>query len=93
MNIFLSQNIFSPLSQVKSAGNDTLPPSIPNIGVFLTMATTSYASMIYYNFLHVASAQINEAKYFIISHIAYRYTCMKNTVTLVYSFIIRATFD
>ena len=40
------------------------------------MATTSYASVIYY-FLHVASPRINEAKYFIISHIACRYTCIK----------------
>ena len=32
--------------------------------------------MIYY-FLHVASPRINEAKYFIISHIACRYTCIK----------------
>ena len=40
------------------------------------MATTSYVSMIYY-FLHVASPWINEAKYFIISHIPCRYTCIK----------------
>ena len=32
--------------------------------------------MIYY-FLHVVSPRINEAKYFIISHIACRYTCIK----------------
>ena len=51
--------------------------------VFLqTMANTSYASVIYY-FLHVASSRINEAKYFIISHIACWYTCIKNTVALV----------
>ena len=40
------------------------------------MVTTSQASVIYY-FLHVASPRINEAKYFIISHIACRYTCIK----------------
>ena len=40
------------------------------------MATTSYASVIYY-FLHVASPRSNEAKYFIISHIACCYTCKK----------------
>ena len=40
------------------------------------MATTSYASVIYY-FLHVASQRFNEAKYFIISHITCRYTCIK----------------
>ena len=48
------------------------------------MATTSYASVIYY-FLHVASPRINEAKYFIISHIACRYTCIKKNSS--FSFI------
>ena len=42
------------------------------------MATTSYVSVIYY-FLHVASPRINEAKYFTISHIACRYTCIKHS--------------
>ena len=42
----------------------------------MTMATTSYASVIYY-FLHVASPRIDEAKYFIISYTACRYTCIK----------------
>ena len=40
------------------------------------MTTTSYASVICY-FLHVASPRINEVKYFIISHIACRCTCIK----------------
>ena len=40
------------------------------------MATTSYASVAYY-FLHMASQRFNEAKYFIISHITCRYTCIK----------------
>ena len=47
------------------------------IAVFLkTLATTSYTSLVYY-VLHVASPRINEAKYFIISHVACKYTCIK----------------
>ena len=46
------------------------------------MAATGYASAIF-KFLHVVSPRINEAKYFIISHVACRYTCIKNTVALV----------
>ena len=42
--------------------------------VFLkTLATTSYASLVYY-VLHVASPQINDAKYFIILHVACKFT-------------------
>ena len=37
-----------------------------------------------YLFLHVASQRINEAKYFIISHIACRYTCIKTHSSLSY---------
>ena len=43
-----------------------------------TLATTSYASLVYY-VLHVASPQINEAKYFIISRVACKYTCIKHS--------------
>ena len=40
------------------------------IPVFLkTLATTSYALLVYY-VLHVASPGINKTKYFIISHVA-----------------------
>ena len=47
------------------------------IPVFLkTLATTSYALLVYY-VLHVASPQINEAKYFIISHVACKHICIK----------------
>ena len=47
------------------------------IPVFLkTLATTSYALLVYY-VLHVASPRINEAKYFIILHVARKYTCIK----------------
>ena len=53
--------------------NDTLLLSVPDTGV---PATTSYASLVYY-VLHVASPPINEAKYFIISHVACKYTCIK----------------
>ena len=48
-----------------------------SIQVFLkTLATTSFALLVYY-VLHVASPQINEAKYFIISHVACKFTCIK----------------
>ena len=47
------------------------------------LATTSYALLVDY-VLHVASPRINEAKYFIISHVACRYTCIK---TQQFSFI------
>ena len=47
------------------------------ISVFLkTLATTSYALLVYY-VLHVASPRINEAKYFVISRVASKYTCIK----------------
>ena len=47
------------------------------IPVFLkTLATNSYALLVYY-VLHVASPRINEANYFIISHVACKYTCIK----------------
>ena len=54
------------------------------IPVFLkTVATTSYALLVFY-VLHVASPRINEANYFIISHVAcIKYTCIKNTAALV----------
>ena len=42
------------------------------------MTITSYAYVIYY-YSHVASQRINEANYFIISHIACRYTCIKHS--------------
>ena len=49
------------------------------IPVFLkTLATTSYALLVYY-VLHVASPRINEAKYFIILHVACKYTRIKHT--------------
>ena len=41
-----------------------------------TLATTSYGLLVYY-VLHVASPRINEAKYFIISRVACKYTCIK----------------
>ena len=34
------------------------------------------ALLVYY-VLHVASPRVNEAKYFIISHVACKYTCIK----------------
>ena len=49
-----------------------------------TLATTSYTLLVYY-VLHVASPRINEAKYYIISHVAYTYTCIKNTAAIVLS--------
>ena len=53
------------------------------IPVFLkTLATASYALLVYY-VLHVASPRINEAKHFIILHVACKYTCIKNTAVLV----------
>ena len=69
-------------SDLKSVGKDALPLSMPKTGVFIEMATSCYASVIYY-FLLVASQRINEAKYFIISHIACRYTSITNKVALV----------
>ena len=62
--------------------NDTLLPSIPNTRVLKTLATTSYAFLVYY-VLHVASPRINEAKYFIILHVACKYTCIENTEALI----------
>ena len=63
-------------------GNDTLLLLIPNTGVFKELATTTYASLFYY-VLHVASPNINDKKYFIISRVACKYTCIKNTTALV----------
>ena len=80
--IFLTQNIFSHLLQVESAGNDTLPLSIHNTGVFIDNGHHQLRIRDLL-FLHVASSRINEAKYFIISHIPCRYACIKNTVALV----------
>ena len=58
------------------------------IPVFLkTLATTSYTSLVY-NVLHVASPRIDEAKYFIISHDACKYTCITNTAVLVFIAIL-----
>ena len=67
---------------MKSAGNDTLPLSIPKTGVFIDNGHHQLRIRDLL-FLHVASPRINEAKYFIISHIAFIYTCIKNTVALV----------
>ena len=54
------------------------------IPVFLkTLATTTYASLFYY-VLHVASPNINDTKYFIISHVACKDTCIKKTAALVF---------
>ena len=45
--------------------------------VFLkTLATTSYALLVYY-VLYVTFPRINEAKHFIISHVACKNTCLK----------------
>ena len=44
--------------------------------ILKALATTNYASLIYY-VLHVVSPRINEAKYCIISHVACKYTCIK----------------
>ena len=75
--IFLHQfSFFGFFSQIKTDGNDTLLLSVPNTGVFKTLATTSYASLVYY-VLHVTSTRINEAKYVVISHVACNYTCIK----------------
>ena len=54
----------------------------PNTSVLKTLATTCYALLVYY-ILHVASPRINKAKYFIISHVACKCTCLKNTADLV----------
>ena len=48
----------------------------------MTLATTSYALLVYY-VLHVASPEINEAEYFNISHVACKYTYLKNTAAFV----------
>ena len=54
------------------------------IPVFLkTLTTTSYALLVYY-VLHVASPRINEAKHFIISHVACKYTCLKVSDVAIY---------
>ena len=54
-----------------------------SILVFLkTLATTSYAWLVYY-VLHVASPRINEAKYFIISHVACKYIVLVLYMLLV----------
>ena len=55
------------------------------ITVFLkTLATTSYALLVFY-VLHVAPPRINVANYFIISHVACKYTCIKTHIS--FSFI------
>ena len=55
----------------------TLCSNLYPIPVFLkTLATSSYAPLVYY-FMHVASTRINEAKYFIVYHVACKYTCIK----------------
>ena len=52
------------------------------IPVFLkTLATTSYALLVYY-VLHMVSPRINEAEYFNISHVACKYTCFKKHSSL-----------
>ena len=58
---------------MKTDGNETLLLSIPNTAVLKTLATTSYALLVFY-VLHVASPRIHEANYFIISHVACKYT-------------------
>ena len=67
---------------MKTDDNDTLLLSIPNASVLKTLAITSYALLVFY-VLHVASPRINEANYFIISHVACKYTCIKYTAALV----------
>ena len=57
--------------------------SIPKTGVFLIDNGHHQLRICALLFLHVASPRINEARYFIISQIACRYTCIKNTVALV----------
>ena len=74
--IFLTQNIFSHLLLDESAGNDTLPLSIHNTGVFIDNGHHQLRIRDLL-FLHVASSRINEAKYFIISHIPCRFACIK----------------
>ena len=53
-----------------------MPISIPETGVFIV---NGHHQLRIHDllFLHVVSQRINEAKYFIISHIACRYTCIK----------------
>ena len=72
-NYFLRPLHFSLLEQIKTDGNDMLLLVVPITGVLKTLASTSYASLVYY-VLHVLSPRINEAKYFIISHVACKYT-------------------
>ena len=81
-NYFLNPEQFCLLKQVKSAGNDTLPLSIPKTGVF---TDDGHHQLRIRDLLFFARGvlKINEAKYFIISHIACWYTCIKNTVALV----------
>ena len=90
--IFLTQNILSIIQQVKSAGNDTPPLSIPKTGVFIDNDHHQLRICDLLFFLLVASPRINEAKYLIIPHIACRYTCIKSSFSLIYSCIIPATF-
>ena len=80
--IFWNQNLFSLLYQVKLAGNDTLPLPIPNTSVF-TDNDHHQLRIRDLLFLHMVVPRINEAKYFIISDVACRYTCIKNTVAFV----------
>ena len=70
---FLHQEHTLPSLTDKTDGNNTLLLSIPNPGVLQTLATTSYALLVF-DVLHVASPRINEANYFIISHVACKYT-------------------
>ena len=79
--IFCIQSFLAFLTD-KADGNDTLLLSIPSTCVLKTLVTTSYESQVYY-VLHVASPRVNEAKHSIISHVACKYTCIKNTAALV----------
>ena len=60
------------------AENDTLPLSIPKTDVFIDNGHRQLRIRDLLFFLHVASPGINEAKYFVISHIACRYTCTRD---------------
>ena len=56
---FLRPLHFSLLEQIKTDGNDMLLLVVPNTGVLTTLASTSYASLVYY-VLHVVSPRIKQ---------------------------------
>ena len=71
--IIFAPDFFLPYLIDKTDGNDTLLLSIPNTG---DLKDTGYHQLCIAGLyvLHVAFPRINEANYFIISHVACKYT-------------------